>query len=60
MSTETVEVRKDAIIDLIRVKEDLDTIVESLELMSDKEFMESYKKSREQVRKRDFVDLDEL
>ena len=57
---ETVEVKKEAIIDLIRVKEDFDAIVESLELMSDSEFMESYRKAREQIEKRDFVNWDEL
>ncbi len=52
--------KKEAIIDLIRVKEDFDAIVESLELMSDSEFMESYRKAREQIEKRDFVNWDEL
>ena len=57
---ETVEINKEAIDDLIRLKEDFDSIIESLELMGDKEFMKSYKKSREEVKKRDFADWNEL
>ena len=47
---ETITVNKEAIIDLIRVKEEFDSIIESLELMADKEFMESYKKAKEQIK----------
>ena len=46
--TQTINVKKEAILDLIKVKEEFDAIVESLELMYDKEFMNSYKKSKEQ------------
>tara|TARA_Y100000310_G_scaffold317846_1_gene371214 strand:+ start:31160 stop:31342 length:183 start_codon:yes stop_codon:yes gene_type:complete len=60
MESATVEVNRDAILDLVRVKDEFDSIVESLELMSDIDFMTSYKKSREQVEKRDFVDWNEL
>ena len=60
MGESTITVNKEAIIDLLRVKEEFDSIVESLELMSDKEFMESYKKSKEQIKKRDFADWNEL
>ena len=57
---ETVAVNRQAISDLIRVKEEFDSIVESLELMSNKEFMNSYKKAKEQVKNRDFADWNEL
>lgn len=60
MTSTTVVVNRDAILDLVRVKDEFDSIVESLELMSDHEFMVSYKKSKEQVEKRDFVDWNEL
>ena len=53
---ETVSIRKDAIMDLVRVKDEFDSIIESLELMADSEFMDSYKKSKEQIKKRDFAD----
>ncbi|MBU0456581.1 MAG: hypothetical protein ABH824_05365 [Nanoarchaeota archaeon] len=60
MTGTTVTVNREAILDLVRVKDEFDSIVESLELMSDSIFMNSYKKSREQVEKRDFVDWNEL
>ena len=44
---ETINVSKEAILDLVKVKEEFDSIVESLELMSDKKFMNSYKKSKD-------------
>ena len=53
---ETISVRKKAILDLVKVKEEFDSIIESLELMSDKEFMNSYKKSKEQIKNREFAD----
>jgi len=40
--------------------EDLALMKESLELMADKKFMESYKSSKEQIKNRDFGDWDEL
>lgn len=58
--TETITVNRQAISDLIRVKEEFDSIVESLELMADENFMDSYKKAKEQIKKRDFADWDEL
>ena len=57
---DTITINKDTILDLLRVKEEFDSIIESLELMSDKKFMNSYKKSKEQVKKRDFADWNEL
>ncbi len=60
MATECVKVTRDAISDLVRVKNEFDTIVESLELMSDSEFMESYKKAKQQIMNREFVDWNEL
>ena len=57
---ETIAVNKQAISDLIKVKEEFDSIVESLELMSNKEFMDSYKQAKEQVKNRDFADWNEL
>ena len=56
---DTITVNKNTILDLLRVKEEFDSIIESLELMFDKKFMNSYKKSKEQVKKRDFADWNE-
>ena len=60
METATITIRKDAIFDLVELQEKFDAIVESLELMSDKEFMNSYKKAKIQIRKREFADWNEL
>jgi len=56
----SVLIDKKALADLFRVKEEFDSIIESIELMSDKDFMDSYKKSREQVKKREFDNWDDL
>lgn len=53
---ETVIVNKQAILDLVKMKEEFDIIVESIELMGNKDFMNSYKKSKEQIKKREFAD----
>ena len=60
MTSTTITVNREAILDLVRVKEEFDTIIESLELMADPEFMASYKKSKEQIKKRDFADWNKL
>ena len=56
----TIQINKQAIVDLVKVKEDFDAIIESLELMSDKKFMESYNKTKQQVKKREFDDWNAL
>jgi len=56
----TISIRKDAILDLVKVKNQFDSIIESLELMADSEFMDSYKESKGQIKKREFVDWNEL
>ena len=58
--TATLTVNKEALKDLLRVKDEFDTIIESLELMADKEFMDSYQKAKEQIKKREFVDWNAL
>jgi hypothetical protein len=45
---------------LVRVKDEFDSIIESLELMADKQFMNSYNKAKAQVKKSDFVDWNGL
>ncbi len=50
----TICINKDAIMDLVRVKDEFDSIAESMELMSDSEFMDSFHKSKEQIKNRDF------
>ena len=60
LKTETVTVSRQAIVDLLKVKEEFDALVESLELMADAGFMASHKKAREQIKNRDFVDWNAL
>ncbi|MBI5002276.1 hypothetical protein HZC31_02740 [Candidatus Woesearchaeota archaeon] len=60
MVSSTVTINKEAIMDLVKVKDEFDTIVESLELMMDKSFMDSYKKAKQQIEKRDFDDWNAL
>ena len=57
---ETITIEKSALADLVRVKEELDLIVESLELMNDKEFMESYKRSKKQIKNKKISNLDKI
>ena len=55
-----IQINKQAIVDLVKIKENFDSVIESLELMSDKEFMKSYNKSKDQIKKREFDDWDAL
>ena len=57
---ETVLINKQAIKDLLKVKEEFDAIVESIELMGNKEFMDFYNKSKEQIKKREFENWNAL
>lgn len=49
-----------AITDLVRLTNEINDRVESLELMSDEKFMTSLKKAKEQIKKRDFADWNAL
>jgi hypothetical protein len=60
MESQTIQIKKEAILDLVRIKDEFDAVIESLELMSDKEFMNSYKESKKQVEKREFEEWDAL
>lgn len=53
-------ITKSAIEDLSRLTSEINDRVESLELMSDKKFMASLKKAREQIGKRKFTDWNAL
>ncbi len=57
---ETIPINKQAIADLLVVQNQFNTIIESLELMGNREFMESLQKSKSQVANREFADFDEL
>jgi hypothetical protein len=49
-----------AILDLVRLTHEINDRVESLELMGDEKFMTSFRKAREQIKKRDFADWNAL
>ena len=57
---ETITINKKAFFDLIKVKEEFDSIIESLGLMADPEFMASYKRAKQQIKDRDFDDWHRL
>jgi predicted CopG family antitoxin len=58
--TKTVTVSREVFADLMHIKEEFDAVMESLELMENTEFMESYEKAKEEIKKREFVDWNEL
>lgn len=57
---EKITIDKEALTDLIRLKEEFDLIVESLELMGNPKVMESHRKAKEQIKNREFANWDEL
>ena len=57
---EKANINKVAIADLIRLKDEFNSVVESLELMNDGEFMDSFNKSKEQIANSEFANWDEL
>ncbi len=57
---ERININKSVIIDLLRLKEQFNSVVESIELMSDEGFMESHKRSKEQIANREFANWNEL
>lgn len=57
---ETITIDKQAITDLSRLIGEINDRMESLELVSDPEFMESLRKSKEEIKNRDFGNWDEL
>ena len=57
---ETLAINRKAFDDLIRVKEEFDSIVESIELSGNKEFMASNARAKDQIKKRDFANWNAL
>ena len=53
-------INKSEIEDLVRLTKEINDRIESLELMSNKKLMKSFKKAKEQVKKRDFEDWNVL
>ncbi len=57
---ETVTISKKDIIVLAKLAAELEDRLESLELMSNPEVMEAHRKAKEQIKKREFANWDEL
>ncbi len=57
---EKISINKSAITDLANLTSEINDKVESLELMSDKRFMKSFKKAKKQIKKRNFANWDAL
>lgn len=54
---EKITIEKSAIVDLVNLTNEINDRVESLELMSDKKFMKSFKKAKQQIKKKRFCRL---
>ena len=50
-------IKHDILKDLMEIREKLDSIIETLEIISDEELIESIKRARKQLPKRDFEDF---
>ena len=57
---ETITIDKKAFAELMKLKEEFDLIMESIELSNNKEFMESLRKSEEQIKNREFANWNDL
>ena len=49
-----------AMADLIRIRDEFDSVIDSLEFMNDNEFVDSLKRSDKEIEKREFADWDAL
>jgi hypothetical protein len=57
---EMLNIDKQVIVDLVKLTDEINRKVESIELMNDSEFMESLKKSKEQIKEGEFASWDAL
>ena len=57
---ENVTIERKNILELAKLAAELEGRIESLELMSDPEVMESHKRAKEQIKNREFANWDEL
>ena len=56
----TINISKEASVDLSKLTNEINDRVESLELMEDEKFMEFLNKSKKQIKKRKFADWNKL
>lgn len=57
---ETITIERSAINEIAKLVSELEDRIESLELMSNPEVMEAHKRAKEQIKKREFADWNEL
>ena len=57
---ETITIDRKELINLARLAEEINDRLESLELMSDSEVVAGHKRAKEQIKKREFVNWDDL
>ena len=57
---EKINIDKNALMNLVRLKDEFNSVVESLELMGDSKVMESHRHAKEQIKNREFANWDEL
>ena len=50
-------IRQEIIKDLVEIKEKLESLIETLEIMSDEELIDSIRRAKDQPPKRDFEDF---
>ena len=60
MESETVTIDRKVLKELVEGMQEMQLKLESLELASDPELMESLKRSKEQIKKGELVDFDDL
>ena len=57
---ETVKIPRKELMKMVELVSELNDKLESLELMNDPEVMEGHKRAKEQIKKREFANWDEL
>jgi hypothetical protein len=57
---DTIKVNKKAIIELAKLNDEVRDRIESLILMADPEFVESYDKAKKEIEDGDLIDFDDL
>lgn len=57
---EAVKIQRKELMEMVKLVSELNDRIESLELMSDPEVMESHRRAKEQIKKREFANWDDL
>lgn len=57
---ETITIERKALVELAKLAEEINDRIESLEFMSNPEVMEGHKRAKEQIKKREFANWNDL